>query len=265
MDSRPVKPAHEEHREIRRPAHPAERKVPLSALVEPFDSFWQAPKDLEKGFASFRQFYRSNYLRHLPSNRNVNTLVISCGPGYFVSLLNEVGYANVLGIDSDPKKVAHAKERNLNCQVAEAFPFLAERPDTYDLVICEQELNHLTREETMEFLGLCRHSLRSGGTLFVYGLNGANPLVGAENLAHNIDHFNTYTEHSLAQILELSGFQDVRPLPLNLYVFWRNPLNYVGLVLTGLASLFFRGWYLVYGKNVKILTKKIAATCRNPA
>ena len=96
-------------------------------------------------------------------------------------------------------------------------------------------------------------------------MNGANPLVGSENLAHNIDHFNTFTEHSLHQVLELANFSDIRVLPLKLYVFWTNPLNYVGLLVTGFFSLFFRCCFVLYGKKVKILTKKIAATARKKA
>ena len=28
----------------------------LSARIEPFDSYWQAPKDVEKGYKSFYQY-----------------------------------------------------------------------------------------------------------------------------------------------------------------------------------------------------------------
>ena len=101
--------------------------------------------------------------------------------------------------------------------------------------------------------------MREGGSVVAYGLNGANPFVGAENLAHNIDHFNTFTEYSLKQILELSGFVDVRVFPLKIYVFWTNPLNYVGLAITGFFEFVFRAMFKLYGKNVKILSKKVAA------
>ena len=81
------------------------------------------------------------------------------------------------------------------------------------------------------------------GLLIVYGLNGANPLVGSENLAHNIDHFNTFTDYSLRQMLELGGFERVKVMPLKLYVFWKNPLNYVGLAVTTALELFFRACF----------------------
>src|ERR1700733_8456207 len=158
----------------------------LAARLEPFDSDWQAPEDVDKGYRSFNAYYRANYLPQLPADRAARILVISCGPGYLVSLLKETGYTNVIGIDSDPGKVAHAKHRNLPCETAEAFPYLeARQSQQFDVIIPEQELNHLTIDETIEFLKLCRGALRPGGRVIVYAMNGANPLVGSENIAHN--------------------------------------------------------------------------------
>jgi 2-polyprenyl-3-methyl-5-hydroxy-6-metoxy-1,4-benzoquinol methylase len=234
----------------------------LAARIEPFDSYWQAPDDVEAGFQSFSAYYRHNYLQHLPSDRNVSILVISCGPGYLVNLLQSEGYTQVTGIDSDEEKIEIARNHGLNCHVARAFEFLQDKPrEEFDVIIPEQELSHLTHEETILFLKLCRSRLKEGGTYIPYTLNGANPLVGAENLAHNIDHFYTVTEYSFNQLLEMSGFKNIRIYPLKLYVFWKNPLNYVGLVSTFIIELFFRAIFALYGKKVRVLTKKILATC----
>ncbi len=40
----------------------------LAARLEPFDSYWQAPKDVEKGYKSFAAYYRANYLPRLPKD-----------------------------------------------------------------------------------------------------------------------------------------------------------------------------------------------------
>ncbi|HXH09748.1 MAG TPA: class I SAM-dependent methyltransferase [Alphaproteobacteria bacterium] len=235
---------------------------PLTARIEPFDSFWEAPKNIEKGYQSFFQFYRCNYLKYLPGDKEANILVISCGPGYFVNLLNKQGYHNVLGIDSFPEKVEHAKAKGLNCRVEEAFPFLESQTEQYDVIFCEQELNHLTKEEILTFLTLCRHRLRQDGVLMVHVLNGANPVTGAEALAQNFDHYNTFTEYTLRQVLEFSRFSEVTVIPLNLYVFYKNPLNYILILLSGLYTLFFRFSFMLYGKDNRIFTKKIAAICQ---
>jgi len=233
----------------------------LTAKMEPFDSFWQAPKNIEKGYSQFYHFYKANYLKYLPSDKNAHILVVSCGPGYFVNFLRKHGYHNVLGIDSSPEKVRYAGSKKLNCKVAEAFPFMEEQTDEWDLIVCEQELNHLTKEEMVLFLRLCHNRLKRNGKLFVYGLNGANPITGAENLAHNFDHFNLFTEYSLRQVLQYTGYTDIEIIPLKLYVFYKNPLNYVLMTLDMMYTLFFRFSFLLYGKSVKILTKKIGAVC----
>ena len=58
MNVHPVKPVSA--------ALPASRV--LAARLEPFDSYWQAPKDIEAGYASFAAYYRANYLPHLPAD-----------------------------------------------------------------------------------------------------------------------------------------------------------------------------------------------------
>ena len=145
------------------------------------------------------------------------------------------------------------------------FPFLsAHQTAEYDCIIPEQELNHLTIDETIAFLDLSRRALKPGGTIIVYAMNGANPMVGSENLAHNIDHFYNVTEYSLGQLLQLGGFQKIRPFALKLYVFWKNPANYVGLAVTSVLELGQRVMFMLYGKKVTILSKKIAAIAQRP-
>ncbi|QBQ54404.1 class I SAM-dependent methyltransferase [Nitrosococcus wardiae] len=239
----------------------------LTAQMEPFDSFWEGPEEpeeVEKGYGKFYQFYHHNYLKHLPADHNARILVISCGPGYFVNTLNKQGYKNVIGIDSFESKVKYGQQHNLDCRAERAFPFLASHKNTFNVIFCEQELNHLTKKEMLIFLRLARESLISGGTLIVHGLNGANPITGSEALAQNFDHYNTFTEYTLRQVLQHSEFKDIHVFPLHLYVFYKNPFNYVAWGASALLSLFFRVCFILYGKSNKLFTKKIAATCQKP-
>jgi SAM-dependent methyltransferase len=231
----------------------------LRARLEPFDSYWQAPEDVESGYVSFAAYYRANYLPRLPENRAARILVVSCGPGYLVDVLLQAGYSDVSGIDSDPAKIEYATRRQLPCQVARAFDYLEGRVEEFDVIIPEQELNHLTLDESVAFLRLVRSALRPGGRVVLYAVNGANPLVGSESLAQNIDHFYTVTEYSLGQLMTLGGFKRIQPFPLKLYVFYRNPFNYLGLLVTTLLEASLRIVFRLYGKKVSILSKKIGA------
>lgn len=238
----------------------------LAAQMEPFDSFWEGPSDVEKGYSKFTAFYENNYLPKMPANKEANVLVISCGPGYFVHTLNKNGYKNVLGIDSTDTQIEWTEKKGLNCRQARAFEFLQQSNDgEYDVIFCEQELNHLTKDEIIQFLKLAMQKLAPGGTLIGHALNGANPVTGSEALAQNFDHYNTFTEYTFTQVLGHLGYQNCEVFPLNLYVFWKNPANYILLAFTWLVHKMFRTMFIIYGKNNKIFTKKIAAVCQKPA
>lgn len=237
----------------------------LTARMEPFDSFWEGPSDIQKGYRTVYEFYRHNYLQHMPADREAAILVVSCGPGYFVDMLVRHGYQNVVGIDSDSEKVNPGRERGLDCRAEQAFPFVAARRDAFQAIFCEQELNHLTKDEILVFLRICHRALKPGGTLVVHGLNGANPITGPEALAQNFDHYNTFTEYTLNQLLEYRDFENIQVFPLHLYVFYKNPFNYVAWFAASLLTLLFRGFFILYGKENKIFTKKVAAVCKKPA
>lgn len=231
----------------------------LTAVTESFDTFWEAPKNIEKGYDKFSKFYKRNYLKHISIKKDARVLVVSCGPGYFNYLLRNEGCSDVLGIDSDPGKVRSALTRNLNCQAARAFDFLKANDKPFDVIFAEQEINHLTKAEILQFLELCYDNLNAGGMVIVHSLNGANPITGPEALAQNFDHYNTFTEYSMKQILRHTGFRDIRVFPLNLYIFYENPLNYVGMALNAVLNLVFRASFIFYGKSNKIFSKKIGA------
>lgn len=237
----------------------------LAAQIEAFDTFWEGPEEVQKGYKTLYTFYKENYLKYLPENKNINTLVISCGPGYFVDMMNRHGYNNVLGIDSDPQKVKYGTDRGLNLKAERAFEFLygnLESGSRFDLIVAEQEINHLSKEELIDFLKLCKDNLSDNGTLIVHVINGANPIVGSESLAQNFDHFFTFTEYSLRQVLEHTKYREIKIFPLSLYVFYTNPFNYAAMLLDKINTLFFRINFILYGKSNKIFTKKIAASCK---
>ena len=220
----------------------------LTAKMEAFDSFWEAPENIEKGYSSFGSFYRHNYLRYFPGDKDSKVLVISCGPGYMVNLLNKEGYRNVVGIDSIEEKIQPALDKKLNCKQSEAFCFLEKNQNTFDAIFAEQEINHLTKTEILDFLGLCSKSLRKDGVL-----------------ALNFDHYNLFTEKSLEQIVHYKQFGNIRIFPLKLYVFYNNPVNYVGIMLDAILNILFKLIFVFYGKNNKIFSKKIGAVARKLA
>lgn len=241
------------------------RDQDLTAKMEPFDSFWEAPEDVEKGYERFYKFYKHNYLPLMPADKQARVLVISCGPGYFVETLRRHGYERVLGIDSMAEKVDFGVDRGLNCRTERLFEHLDANTEPYDLIMAEQEINHLTKPEILLFLETCLDNLSPGGKLLLHAINGSNPMTGSESRAGNFDHYCSFTEYSIQQVLKHCGFVEVQAFPLKLYVFFSNPLNYIGWVLERLTWLWFRFNYLLVGKSAKIYSKKIGAQGVKPS
>ena len=231
----------------------------LSGTTAPWTTFCEGMADIEKGYTYYPRQYKKNYLAHLPEDKDSRILVVSAGPGYFVMFLNQLGYNNVLGIDTDPGRVELAIKRNLNVVVAHAFDFLGEADEPYDAIVLEQEINHLTRLEFMDFLKLARERLVKGGRILLNATNYANPITSPDHLAHNLNHFSGWTGHSLRQAFKYSDFESSECYPLDNYVLYENPLNYVAKAITGLISLMLRVTFRLYGKDESIFTKRLVA------
>ena len=45
-------------------------------------------------------YFRANYSKHLPSNKNVKILEVGCGYGRYMAALSEMGYTNCYGIEA---------------------------------------------------------------------------------------------------------------------------------------------------------------------
>jgi len=228
-----------------------------TARWSPFTTFCEGPEDPQKGFRLFPAFYKRNYQRHLPRDKTAAILVLSSGPGYFQEFLRGLGYERVVGIDTDQGRVAAARERELTSEHASPFEWLP-RPDGFDFIFGEQEVNHLTRAELLELLDRCRASLRPGGKLLLVAANCANPLVATEHPGNNWDHYLFTAEGNLTQAFERAGFREVTPFALDFYVLWTNPLNYVAKAVTGALHLTFKVLFRMYGKNTRIFTKRLA-------
>ena len=229
----------------------------LTAKWSPFTTFCEGPDDIEKGFRLFPAFYEKNYKKFLPRDTGAPILVMSSGPGYFQAFLRERGFTNAIGIDTDPSKITIARDRGLRSECLSPFDWLPQAA-SFEFIFGEQEINHLTRREFLALLEKCRVSLRPGGKVLLNAANCANPLVASEYPGNNWDHYLTTAEGNLKQAFSQMGFQEVTVVPLDFYVLWANPLNYVAKIVTGSIHLALKLVFRIYGKNASIFTKRLA-------
>ena len=167
----------------------------FAARCEPFDTYWQGSRNLARDYESFRKYYKANYLPRLPQDRSCAILVMSCGPGYLVNALVQAGYHNVHGIDSDPGKIEHARARNLPCAVASAFAYLEDHPESFDVLIPEQEfgLGSTSRPLGMNFGLAGFHVGVMGFMQYDVGFTLDSLLQGVLRNADSVRPATTYT------------------------------------------------------------------------
>ena len=248
--------SHSEQQTKVKPSHTCGR-FQLTGKIHSWTTFCEGIPNIEEGFRYYDLLYRRNYTHLLPQDKNAEVLVTSAGVGYFVTFLNQMGFEKVIGVDSDQSKVEYARAKNFNVIRENAFDLLEDTDNMFDLIVAEQEINHLTKEELVVFLTRARKRLRDGGRLILNSTNYANPLTAIDHFAHNFNHFVGYTENSIEQVFEYCGFGDVVCYPIDNYVFYKDPLNWIAKAITELFSLFFTITYKMYGKSGKLFTKRI--------
>jgi 2-polyprenyl-3-methyl-5-hydroxy-6-metoxy-1,4-benzoquinol methylase len=206
------------------------------------------------------RYYRKNYSRHLPIDKNKKILDLGCGMGHFLYYLKTEGFTRCQGIDISQENIEFCKKNNLDAETGNIFEFLADTEEAYDAIIMNDLIDHLEKPEIVYVLNLIFEKLQPQGRLIIKAHNASNPIMASSSRYIDFTHELLFTEESLSQVLKISGFKQVKIFPQELYIFYNNPLNYPALLFNFLLTGTFRLLFCFYGrKTTKIFTKNIIA------
>lgn len=159
------------------------------------------------------RMYQRLYGHFMPQNKAARIIDIGCGPGQFLKFCLNNGYANVQGIDLSPGQVAYAIENvTHHVRLGDGLEWLDAHPNSYDLVVANDFIEHLARDKGIEFVGLAKKALVPGGLILMKTGNMA-AFGGIVIWCGGLDHECGYTERSLKYLLEMWDFRDVEALP----------------------------------------------------
>ncbi len=217
----------------------------------------------EKDFLLMEKYFSKNYLKHLPKNKQSLIVDLGCGMGHFLYFLRKNGYKNYFGVDISQECVDFCRKKKLIeknqlfCLNAEEF--LKKNRQKFDVVIMNDLIEHIPKDEILPLLDLIRKKLKTKGKLIIKTINCANPVTGPSSRYLDFTHTTGFTEESLSQVLNMVGFEKVTVYPQNIWVF--GPIiNCLGKTGQDLLGLLFRLFFLLYGrKTTKIFTKDIVA------
>lgn len=153
--------------------------------------------------------FSKRYREALPADKNAEMLDVACGPGHFIFFLGKEGYKNSRGIDVSKEQVELAVKFGIaGVETADFLEFLPENPGKYDMITAFDIIEHLKKDEVVQFLDLVHASLKPGGSVLIGTMN-ASSLLGARNVFIDFTHETGFTPESLSQIMRVCGFETV--------------------------------------------------------
>jgi len=209
---------------------------------------------------SQRPVFRNLLSRFLPVSKEAAILDAGCGHGALLSYLQSEGYRNAVGIDGSKTQVDLAKKLGVSgVDEWNLFPYLTMHSGQFDLITAFDVIEHLKKNEVLEFLKLAFQALKSGGRLIVRTPNGASPFSGAYRYG-DFTHELSFTRTSIQQIFTNAGFRSIEIFPVEPVVHGLASAARYGL--WKVISWMLRFYLLVETgeANGEILTQNLLAT-----
>jgi 2-polyprenyl-3-methyl-5-hydroxy-6-metoxy-1,4-benzoquinol methylase len=216
---------------------------------------------------SFR-FASAAWAKHfgplLPADRNASIIDVGCGSGGLVWWLHQLGYQRAEGIDLGAEVIGAAHALGVpNVTQADLRTYLEARPGRYDAVILRDVIEHFTREEILQILGLVQRALRPGGSIVVQVPNAESPFFGRIRYG-DFTHETAFCASSLVQVLQMTGYGNIRLRPTSPVVRSVRSLLRVAL-WKGVEAVYRLFLFAEVGRGHRIVTQGIIAAADRPA
>lgn len=176
-------------------------------MKEIFDNYIETSFDgFQQATFKFKQF-KINYEKYFPKDKDKAILDIGIGRGEMLSCMRDWGF-NYQGVDISPSTVKFCKTLKLNCEVTvDTATWLMHNKDKFSMITCLDVLEHVPRDQTIDFLKAIRASLANGGLVIIQVPNLQSPF-GYLHHFNDFTHVSGFVEHSLGQVLLTAGFKE---------------------------------------------------------
>jgi len=200
----------------------------------------------------------SDILRRV-NPKNISVLEIGPGMGETAWYLNSLGVRNIDVVDQDRNILGRLKRK---AKIRKAFlgkdmGKLGKSLGSYDLIILIQVLEHMPVSSYKSTLVTLYKHLKRGGNIVIVVPNANNPLGIVERYA-DLQHYTSFTEQSLKDVIGISGITDfsikIRGFEIPPY----SLINIVRIVLQKLLHLGILAIMIVNGGSFfRVMTPNI--------
>lgn len=153
--------------------------------------------------------YDYAFAKLLPRDMTANILDIGCGTGEFLYYLKNKGYQDVIGVDVSAEAIALCNNNKINNAklITNLEKFLIQK-NKYEVIFLNDVLEHISKEKIIDILQSIYNGLTLSGYLVIKTPNAAS-FTSVYARYQDFTHEVIFTEQSLRQILNVSGFKKI--------------------------------------------------------
>lgn len=146
------------------------------------------------------------YGERLPEDRSAAILDVGSGTGAWLSWMERMGYSNLQGVD--PAAVVLSPPRSITISRDDGIRFLRAHPGKFDVIHARDVIEHLTKDEALEFCEAALAALRPKGQLWLLTFNAQAPFSNATRWG-DFTHELGLTPSSAHQLLHAAGYTTI--------------------------------------------------------
>ena len=171
--------------------------------------FQDAPAQFDERAAKRWGKAYSYYLRGwLPTSREASIVDLACGSGRLLHFLKEQGFSAVEGVDISPDQIQLSRQVTSSVTEEDLIDFLKVHPDTFDLVVGLDIIEHLQKREVLGLLDAAYSALKTGGRLVLQTPNADSPWGTAIRYG-DFTHEVCFSPNALSRLMRLGGFREI--------------------------------------------------------
>lgn len=164
------------------------------------------------------EWYHYNYDPFFPKNLDAQVLDIGPGMGEMLITLRQQGYHHIYAVDISISTIDHCQKLGFDCEcVPNTQEWLHAHPNQFQLITLLDVIEHIDKEQLVDFLRACCEALTDNGCILIQTPNLQAP-EGFLHRYNDITHYVGFIEHTMDQVLSVCGFEAYHNYPFEEWV-----------------------------------------------